>query len=58
MRQRFQRHDRKMTKMPNNFCMSGENIVAGPMTKQRVFSGVFDPENLHIPRKMEWHKGC
>jgi hypothetical protein len=47
-----------MTKMPNNFCMGGENIVAGPMAKQRVFSGVFDPEKLHIPRKMEWHKGC
>jgi hypothetical protein len=47
-----------MTKMPNIFCMSYENIVAGPMTKQRVFSGFFDPEKLHIPRKREWHKGC
>jgi hypothetical protein len=24
--------------------MDGENIVASPMTKERVFSGFFDPE--------------
>jgi hypothetical protein len=47
-----------MTKTPNNFCKSGENIVAGPMTKQPGFSGFFDPEKPHIPIKMEWHKGC
>jgi len=44
--------------MPNKFCMSGEEIVAGPMTKQRVFSKFFDQEKLHVPGKMEWHKGC
>jgi hypothetical protein len=38
--------------------MDGENIVASPMTKERVFSGFFDPEKLHILRTMEWHKGC
>jgi hypothetical protein len=47
-----------MTKMPNNFCMSGENIMVDSMTKQPVFSGIFDPEKMPIPRKMEWHKGC
>ena len=38
--------------------LSGENVVVAPMTKQRGFSGVFDPEEPHIPIKMEWHKGC
>jgi hypothetical protein len=34
-----------MTNIPNIFCMSGENNVAGCMTKQPVFSGVFPQKN-------------
>jgi hypothetical protein len=56
-RQRFQRHARKMTKMGKKI-MSGGNIVASHMAKQHGFSKVFDQGTVHIPREIEWHKGC
>ena len=40
-----------MTKMPNKICMSGENIVVDSLTKQLVFSGIFDPKNCQYLEK-------
>jgi hypothetical protein len=47
-----------MTKMGKEHCMSVGNIVVCLMAKQHGFSTNFDPEEVHKPKKMEWHKGC